>query len=201
MGKNRGPSASSGRAAHGRADKAREKRAHDSKGSGAIAKPPSALGAAIAAARKQQPKSVSSAASSSISSTLSLHLSTINDAAVEGDAMTVDTLLDLVRVVVQESGGRIPLTELGGNVRALAARRCLQAKFDGMEIHKSVKAKGGWENFVREHASAEFVVLGTELCKRVSLPAVVEPTFAPRSTSKAATSSDVNALSLSGAQL
>ena len=59
---------------------------------------------------------------------------------------TNETLIELVRVVVQEAGGKIPLTELGGSVRALAAKRCLQAKFEGQEIHKKVKSKGGWES-------------------------------------------------------
>ena len=208
MGKNKGPSFGSGKAAQGRAERAGARHAHaiaKAHGQSIGKKPPSALAAAIAASRRTQHSSSAGSSSSSIpgratggqapAHSLSLHLAQLNDEKEEEDASTNETLIELVRAVVQEASGKIPLTELGGSVRALAAKRCLQAKFEGQEIHKKVKSKGGWESFVRAHAPDEFVVLSGCLCKRVSLPEPVVPAFtfekmpAPRR-------SDVNGLSL-----
>jgi hypothetical protein len=175
MGKNKANSFRSGGAAQGRADRATQRHSH------AIAKvhqhakkPPSALAMAIAAARQgaSQPRQGPSGASSSSAgaNSLNLHLAELNQSALEHEALTTETLLELVRDAVSEAGGRIHLTELGGNVRVLAAKRCLQSKFDGEDIQKRVKARGGWEKFVSDHAPEEFAVVQGALCKRLSLP-------------------------------
>ena len=176
-----------------------------SRGNQGIAKPSaakSALAASIAAARKQKPVTASTSSAAGTAA-LNFHLQVLNDEGIESDESLVETLRDLVsEVVCNAPGGRIKLPELGGSVRALANKRCLQASL-GVDVNKQVTSRfGGWEAFVQRHAPMEFVVLDGKLCKRVSLPVTAPEEFSIRSGSAApvsfapASSRDVNALTL-----
>jgi hypothetical protein len=182
MGKNKANSFASGRAAQGRAERAVQRHSHAiAKAHQQTKKPPSALAIAIAAARQgaSQPRQGSGSVGSSSTTTtnLNLHLAELNQSALAHDVETTETLLNLVREAVSQAGGRINLTELGGSVRVLAAKRCLQAKFEGEDIQKKAKACGGWERFVHDHAPEEFVVVQGTVCKRQPLPEPATSTF------------------------
>lgn len=102
----------------------------------------SALGAAIAAARKS-------------SAPASLHLQRLADDAIEDDDSVVERLLDLVRETFADGeSDSIPLTTLGDKVRTLAVRRALHGDI------RQVKEKfGGWEAFLRAQSAGEFSVV------------------------------------------
>ena len=151
-----------GRGQHSAQGKGNPRGQHQGARGGAIHKKaaPSALAAAIAA-RKQLPKVGASATASSISLLLGEELA---QAEIQSDQ-----LLQLVRECMDDTvDGQIALTELGGVVRARAMRQCLQTASG--PLHKQVKAKwGGWEGFLRAHASEEFVVANGRLVRRPTM--------------------------------
>jgi hypothetical protein len=142
---------------------------------------PNALAAAILSARKQKVESGCASTSSALDFLQQRVEGTITESS-SGDA-EASTLMELCRECVEDSGGSVALSVLGGLIREKAARRGLQASLDGpaRPLHKLVKAWGGWGGFIRKYALSEFTVVDDMLHRRATSAAMpVDGTFVER---------------------
>jgi len=152
----------------------------------------SALGAAIAAARAKHTPRVNAKCAVA---TGSLHLAALSETAQCEELATAEQIIELVRECI-DGAESIALTTLGDRVRSLAMRRGLPG------LHKQVKERwGGWETFVRTHASEEFSLAHGVVRARPGGGVAAAMDAQVESLRAVVSSRDVNALSMDAAAL
>lgn len=163
-----------------------------------VAKPMSALGASIAA--RKNAAGGSSSASAVLSSLAFLEQGAAVAYKHEDTQDLAAKVVSILRECVAEAGGSVDLTVLGSAVKDKAERSGLQQNADGSvrPINNFVKSTwGGWEAFVRSHASETLCVVGGRLQeKQDTIVDDATPEFStlPSPPKASVSTRDVNAL-------